>query len=340
MQLIDMKCVRVHEDPLVHLVKVPFANFNWSATNCFVIQSEGETLIVDTGAPTDDAYRALSGALADLEIDLGKTSFLLTHFHVDHSGLIDRVAPPLCPVYVSAVDHAYIDQEGTGSFAHACAERIEQEGCDREEALMYGRMHGGNPEFDPQAHRICPVGDRDTIRVGSLDLEVWICPGHTPGHLVLLEPHARIMFCGDHFLRVVTPSIDLMPDRSDSFEEYLRGLKRMKQASPAFLFQGHGALQHEYRDRIDWLVEHHRQRLRITLDAAAEHPDLTGAQLIRSMGWNVPFESWEQITIMQRAIIIGEGAVILDHLVGTGTLVRTLDDRGIRRYHIDTAHTV
>lgn len=37
----------------------------------------------------------------------------------------------------------------------------------------------------------------DTVRVGSLSFDVIHCPGHTPGHVVLHQPEAKLAFVGD-----------------------------------------------------------------------------------------------------------------------------------------------
>ena len=39
--------------------------------------------------------------------------------------------------------------------------------------------------------------DGDQITVGEIVLDVLHCPGHTPGHIVLFQPQARLAFVGD-----------------------------------------------------------------------------------------------------------------------------------------------
>lgn len=41
------------------------------------------------------------------------------------------------------------------------------------------------------------LNDKDTISVGELTLEVLHCPGHTPGHVVLVERTSNKVIVGD-----------------------------------------------------------------------------------------------------------------------------------------------
>ena len=43
------------------------------------------------------------------------------------------------------------------------------------------------------------LNDNDTISVGNLTLEVLHCPGHTPGHVVLVERSSNRVIVGDVF---------------------------------------------------------------------------------------------------------------------------------------------
>ena len=93
---------QVFHAPDVYLVQVPFENISTSATNCYVIMDGGEALVVDTGAPSDEGAKVLSDALDELGVDRGRAKWFLTHFHLDHAGLIDRVVPEGAPLFMAA----------------------------------------------------------------------------------------------------------------------------------------------------------------------------------------------------------------------------------------------
>jgi hydroxyacylglutathione hydrolase len=41
------------------------------------------------------------------------------------------------------------------------------------------------------------LGDGDTVSFGEVTMDVIHCPGHTPGHVVFVQPEANIAFSGD-----------------------------------------------------------------------------------------------------------------------------------------------
>ena len=54
---------------------------------------------------------------------------------------------------------------------------------------------GFNYEAPPPVERYWTDGE--IYAVGTLRFKVLHCPGHTPGHVVLFEPHERVVFVGD-----------------------------------------------------------------------------------------------------------------------------------------------
>ena len=50
-----MAFVQVHHDPDVLEVRVPFQNISTNDTNCYIVKDGDETLVIDTGAPSDEA---------------------------------------------------------------------------------------------------------------------------------------------------------------------------------------------------------------------------------------------------------------------------------------------
>lgn len=57
---------QIHTSPDVFLIRVPFKNFATNETNCYVVRSEGEALVIDVGAPSDDGFEILKTGLAEL----------------------------------------------------------------------------------------------------------------------------------------------------------------------------------------------------------------------------------------------------------------------------------
>ena len=99
---------------------------------------------------------------------------LVTHGHVDHCGETGVLAERL-GVKVEGPhpdDKFWIDSNG-------------------ESGAAYG-MHGA-AAFTPDRW----LDDGDQVTVGDLTLDVYHCPGHTPGHVVFHHPDSNLAIVGD-----------------------------------------------------------------------------------------------------------------------------------------------
>lgn len=323
---------QVHAAPDVYCIRVPFENISTSATNCYVVLDGGDALVVDTGAPTDEGAAVLSAALDALGVDRARAKWFLTHMHLDHAGLIDRVVPPGAPVYVSAADCGDARASRTAAFLEALQRTFLQQGLPFSDASAMARLAVEPPLFDAARVRTAFVREGDWLTAGRWRFQVVETPGHTPGHLALFDPESRILFGGDHALFVISPSIALFPRGVDGLQAYLDSIAKVRALRPSALFHSHGDIRPDFMERFDWLEAHHRDRLDEARGIVEGSPGLTGYEALRRIKWNVPFPTWEDISFLQRWCIVVEGIVYLNHLVGRGLIARTPDDAGVLRY--------
>ena len=325
---------QVFHAPDVYLVRVPFENISTSATNCYVIKDAGEALVVDTGAPTEEGAQVLSAALDELEVDRLHAKWFLTHFHLDHAGLIDRVVPEGAPLYVGASELGEARVTRTGVFLDALTRTYREQGVAASEATTAARLGVEQPLFDPQRLRTSFVRGGDTISVGRYALQVIDTPGHTPGHLSLFEPQSRILFGGDHALFVISPSIALFPRGGDGLKAYLDSIRRVQDLHISQLFHSHGPIRPDFSERLEWLAQHHVARLDEVRGIVSRSPRMTGYQIIRAIKWNVPFDDWEEISFLQRWCIVTQGIVYLNHLVAAGSISASRCGDGVLLYEV------
>ena len=98
---------------------------------------------------------------------------LVTHGHIDHCGAAGEFAKELgVPI------------EGPHEADRFWIARLEDD----------GRRYGvrGMP-FEPDRWLV----DGDQVTVGDLTLDVYHCPGHTPGHVVFHHPASKLAIVGD-----------------------------------------------------------------------------------------------------------------------------------------------
>lgn len=142
--------------------------------NCSVIWCEHTRrgAIIDPGGDVE----AIQASVADNDLEIEK--ILLTHAHIDHAGAAESLARQLAvPIEGPQIDDQF--------WIDALPQQSERFGFPPANAFTPSRWleHG------------------DEITFGDECLEVYHCPGHTPGHVVFFHRAARIAFVGDVLFR-------------------------------------------------------------------------------------------------------------------------------------------
>lgn len=138
--------------------------------NCSLLWCE-QTMrgaVVDPGGDLDRILARVQRERVTLE------KILLTHGHIDHAG-------------------------GTGELARRL--KLPIEGPQREEAFWIDALPQQSRMFGfPQAEAFQPdrwLEQGDAVRFGDVELQVYHCPGHTPGHVVFFHAPSRLAVVGD-----------------------------------------------------------------------------------------------------------------------------------------------
>lgn len=325
-------CIRVASTPEVFLIDVPYPNVITRGTNCYVVKDGDDCLVVDLGAPSDEGYAYLMAAFDELGIDPSRARYFLTHLHMDHAGLVDRVVPADAPLYLSRIDFEASAFQRTDLFVRQLEDRIRAEGASESymrEAAAQGLAHDCwiSPERNLRF-----VGEGDMIDVGRFSLHVVETPGHTQGHLTLFEPESRVYFGGDHILFVLSPGLRFSVSDPNTLQNYLDSLRKVQDLQVSRLFHSHGEIEDGVNERIDWLIGHRHRRVEQTWEAIKERPGITGTQAIRLVPWNTRGKSWNETPILLKQCILENGMVVLDHLVNERRIARRVDGTGAFRY--------
>jgi hydroxyacylglutathione hydrolase len=129
--------------------------------------------------------RTMRGAFVDPGGDLGQLrqalrntgvtleKILVTHGHLDHCGL-------------------------AGEFAKEMGVPIE--GPQEEDRFWIAQLDEDGPRWNMEAHSFEPdrwLENGDKVSVGELELDVYHCPGHTPGHVVFHHAASKLAIVGD-----------------------------------------------------------------------------------------------------------------------------------------------
>ena len=137
--------------------------------NCTLIWCTAtmKAAVVDPGGdlPRIKAAAASAGVMID--------KILLTHGHIDHAG----EAKPLA-------DELGVPIEGPHEADRFWLSRLDEDGRN------YGVR--GVP-FEPDRW----LGDGDQVTIGDLTLDVYLTPGHTPGHVIFHHAPSKFAQVGD-----------------------------------------------------------------------------------------------------------------------------------------------
>ncbi|MFL6468814.1 MAG: MBL fold metallo-hydrolase [Pyrinomonadaceae bacterium] len=138
----------------------------------------GKAICIDPGEPSKET----ADYIADNGLEL--VAILATHGHLDHIGgtafMHERF--PHAEILV------HKDEE---PLYFSLPQQPLFMGIEPQQLAAMGM----NYEDPPTPTRNVVHGEK--LEVGNLNFEIRHCPGHTPGHVVLIEHNARIVFTGD-----------------------------------------------------------------------------------------------------------------------------------------------
>ena len=209
-------------------------------TNCYLIHTTKEILIVDPGSPYEDEQNALAQCLDDLAAEGRKVrEIVLTHVHPDHVAGVD------------ALNNHLRERHGhTGQIA-AHAETAES----LKSQFPVDRL----------------INDDDVLTIDgepSIILRALHTPGHARGHLCFHDERTGALISGDNIVGYGSVLID---PPEGNMRDYLASLARMRALrNLSVLFGGHGpAIANPY-EKIDEYIAHRLQRENLILAAVRE----------------------------------------------------------------------
>lgn len=138
--------------------------------NCTLLWCD-ETLqaaVVDPGGDVNLIKQAIQ------ENNLSLSKVLLTHGHIDHVGGTKELA-----------EHFSVPIEGPHQEDQFWLDQIP------EQAQRFGFADAA--VFTPNRW----LSQGDTVHFGAIELDVYFCPGHTPGHVVFFHRLSRLALVGD-----------------------------------------------------------------------------------------------------------------------------------------------
>jgi glyoxylase-like metal-dependent hydrolase (beta-lactamase superfamily II) len=223
-----------------HVHRLPVTTptlFPATTTNVYVIENEGNALLIDAGYENQEAAETIIDYLTTLGV-ARVIGVALTHHHPDHSPGARQLADFYkCPVLCHPTEVPMVEE-------HISPLKVSD-----------------------------TLDEGDVLRVGSVTLKVLHAPGHTHGHLNFWLEEERLLFTGDNIVAEGTTWIG--PPDGDLID-YLATLHRLQEIRPALIAPGHGEVIHNPQEKIEFFIRRRLERERQILDLLAQKPRTVG----------------------------------------------------------------
>jgi glyoxylase-like metal-dependent hydrolase (beta-lactamase superfamily II) len=316
----------------IHRITVP-TPWPVGPVNLYLLEGRRGLTLIDTGPESPEALAALDAGLAEIGKRIEDISqVVLTHFHVDHSGMCNRIvqrsgakvyAHPLTAIIMkrdeainaSRADFfktVYREMGADDTMAALAFQQLEEydknmEACDVDVELHEGDVIPGHEEF-----------------------RVVYTPGHSQDHISLYRESDGVMILGDHLILHVSSNAFIEPPvrpgepRPKTLITYREALRKLQDLDMTIGHTGHGEPITGHRELITQRLLDQERR------AAKVIEQVRGG---KHTGLDICLELFPRHQ-NQMPLIMSETLGHLDWLVAEGRLRTEETADGVLHYHI------
>lgn len=250
-----------------------------------------DVTIVDPGSELPGSLERLLTIVEELIGDSARVQWIvLTHGHPDHEGLAAAVR---ARTGAQLMMHPAEDASARESRpdAEELLRRLQRWGVDERRATdLVSAIQGYEETGSEREPADIWLNDGQRLPIEGFAADIVWTPGHTPGHICLLEEERGVILTGDDVLPTVFPGIGLGGrTATNAVSDYLSSLDRIEQHDDLLVLPGHGYAFHGLAQRIHATRSHVLRRASEV--AAVEAGDTrmttveTAAQLTWTGGW-------------------------------------------------------
>jgi len=326
----------------VHRIPLPLPGDALKAVNVYAVEDGDRLALVDSGWHTPDSWDALGAALRSIGAEPGDVrTVLVTHIHHDHYGQAVRLRQEAgATVFLGAGEKRAMDTITDAALRDAANAdrvlRLREAGAAEllpavEEMMARAQHQGGRAVWEPPD---VYANDGQHVELKDRLLSIVATPGHTAGHVSLLDPDARLFFAGDHVLPHITPSLGVEPFAGNglSLVEFISSLSRVRPLDVERVLPAHGPDFSGLAERVDALLDHHATRLSHCIDSL-RRGRTTAYEVAHDLPWTRRERRYEELDLGNRLMALTETIAHLELLVVQGTAeAREWDE--LRLYHL------
>lgn len=305
--------------PNLFRIQIPLPESPLRYVNSYVVRSSDRNLIIDTGLNRKACLKAMQDGLRELNLDLGKTDFFITHLHADHFALVCKLVTDTSKTYLNGPDREIVESSERWEVVVSYAGK---NGFPEGELRAALRSHPGYKYGLDYVPRLTTVRDGDRFQVGEYLFQCVATPGHSRGHTCLYEASKKLLVSGDHILIDITPNIGCWSNRDNPLINYLASLDRVFELQVDLVLPGHRRLFKNHKQRIEELKRHHQKRADEVLLILQKGPQ-NAFQVAAQLNWDIEYDTWEQFPLQQKWFATGEAISHLRYLEEKGVVHRT-----------------
>ena len=318
----------------VHRIPLPLPMDGLKAVNVYVLEGPDSLTLVDGGWAVTEGRSALEAGLARLGFGFTDIRrFLVTHVHRDHYTLASVLGAEYgAEVTLGIGEKPTLDLVHGGDPSTYATGRVLRAAGAHEIAEQWAAVAPSRP--DPAEWRYPDHWlDRDqTLSVAGRTLDAVHTPGHTQGHFVYADRPGGLLFAGDHVLPTITPSIGFEPvPVVSALGDFMASLTKVRGLPDLRLLPAHGPVADSSHARVDELLAHHEQRLRLCLQSlgpVGSRPK-TSVEVAADLPWTRHERSFASLDLFNGALAALETMAHLELLVARGEATRRETEAGV-----------
>ncbi len=314
----------------IETISVP-TPFMVGRVNCYLLEDDPLTLI-DTGPNSGTALDeleqgldALGRRIEDLEL------IVLTHQHIDHTGLVailaERSGAEVAAIEILApyLENFGEDAESEDEFAGGVMLR---HGIPEDVVTALRAVSRTFRAWGSKATVTRPMRDGEVLRLRDRSLEVLSRPGHSPSDTVFWDAERRILIAADHLIGhissnpLISRPLDGSDERPRALVNYVESMRKTRAMPAELVLSGHGDPITNHVALIDERFSFHESRA-AKIQGLIESEPRTAHEIAQ--------ELWGNVSVTQAYLTLSEVIGHLDLLIDAGSARERFED-GIVRF--------